>query len=292
LIRAGDLVAALTDRFAAAGIADARFDARLLVAEVLGIGPGRLAAFPEMPLGPDLALRVEALAARRAAREPMSHVLGRRGFWTLDLAVSADTLAPRPDTETLVEAVLDQVADRTRPLSLLDLGTGTGCILLALLSELPNATGLGIDRSEGALGVARLNAAGTGLAGRAAFRHGDWAAGLSGPFDIIVSNPPYIPDGDIDALEPEVARFEPRGALAGGPDGLDCYRLLAPQMAALLGAGGVVAVEVGQGQDGDVAALLAAAGLEEIAVRPDLGGIARCVLAHAKKRVGKSPYSR
>jgi release factor glutamine methyltransferase len=281
VIRAGDLIASLTSRFAAAGIDDARFDARLLVAEVLGLAPGRLSAFPETEIPAALAERVEALARRRAAREPMSHVLGRRGFWTLDLAVSADTLAPRPDTETLVEAVLEQVADRTAPLRLLDLGTGTGCILLALLSELPGATGLGIDRSDGALAVARANAVGTGLAGRAEFRQGDWADGLSGPFDIVVSNPPYIPDGDIDALEPEVARFEPRTALAGGADGLDCYRLLAPQVAALLAPGGLAGFEVGQGQDGAVAALLGAAGLLRVWSRRDLGGIVRCIIAQA-----------
>jgi release factor glutamine methyltransferase len=281
VIRAGDLIASLTSRFAAAGIDDARFDARLLVAEVLGLAPGRLSAFPETEIPAALAERVEALARRRAAREPMSHVLGRRGFWTLDLAVSADTLAPRPDTETLVEAVLEQVADRAAPLRLLDLGTGTGCILLALLSELPGATGLGIDRSDGALAVARANADGTGLAGRAEFRRGDWADGLSGPFDIVVSNPPYIPDGDIDALEPEVARFEPRTALAGGADGLDCYRLLAPQVAALLAPGGLAGFEVGQGQDGAVAALLGAAGLLRVWSRRDLGGIVRCVIAQA-----------
>ena len=281
MIRAGDLIASLTSRFAAAGIDDARFDARLLVAEVLGLAPGRLSAFPETEIPAALAERVEALARRRAAREPMSHVLGRRGFWTLDLAVSADTLAPRPDTETLVEAVLEQVADRTAPLRLLDLGAGTGCILLALLSELPGATGLGIDRSDGALAVARANAVGTGLAGRAEFRQGDWADGLSGPFDIVVSNPPYIPDGDIDALEPEVARFEPRTALAGGADGLDCYRLLAPQVAALLAPGGLAGFEVGQGQDGAVAALLGAAGLLRVWSRRDLGGIVRCIIAQA-----------
>ncbi|OAN48997.1 protein-(glutamine-N5) methyltransferase, release factor-specific [Magnetospirillum moscoviense] len=281
MILAGAWVAALAERFAAAGISDSRFDARLLVAEVLGLTPGRLTAFPETAVSPAQAARLEELAARRAAREPMSHVLGHRGFWTLDLAVTQDTLAPRPDTETLVEAVLARIADRTAPLRLLDLGTGTGCILLALLSELPNATGLGIDRSAGALAVAAANARANHLDGRAGFQLGDWSQGLAGPFDVIVSNPPYIPDGDIDALEPEVARFEPRGALAGGADGLDCYRLLAPQMAALAAPGGIVAFEVGQGQDGAVARLMEQAGLCAADVVADLAGIGRCVIAAA-----------
>ena len=276
---AGQAVARLERLFAEAGIDDPRLDARLLVAEILGSAPARIAAFPETELSPAQEDRLTALAARRQAREPMSHVLGRRGFWTLDLEVTADTLAPRPDTETLVEAVLAEIGDRQAPLRLLDLGTGTGCILLALLSELPNAQGLGIDRSPGALAVAVRNAQANGLADRASFRHGDWTEGVTGPFDVVVSNPPYIPDGDIDALAPEVARYEPRTALAGGPDGLDCYRLLAPAAAALLVPDGLVAFEVGMGQDQDVADLCVAVGLPHVRVAKDLSGISRCVLA-------------
>ena len=275
----GHLLRALAGRFAAAGIDSARLDARLLVAEALGVAPGWLLTHGE--LEPTAAQRatIERMAARREEREPVSRILGRRGFWTLDLRVTADTLDPRPDTETLVRGVLERLPDRLAPLRLLDLGTGSGCILLALLSELPNARGLGLDASAAALEVAADNAARTGLAGRAMFRLGDWGEGVAGPFDVVVSNPPYIPDGEIDALAPEVARHEPRSALAGGADGLDCYRVLAPQVARLLGAGGLAGFEVGAGQAEAVAALLAAAGLRDPRVVADLAGIGRCVFA-------------
>lgn len=279
MTKAGTAARALTERFAAAGIDTARLDARLLVAEVLGVEPMKVTTYPETELSPDQAARLDSLAARRQAREPISHILGRRGFWTLDLEVTADTLDPRPDTEALVEAVLGAVTDRQAPLALLDFGTGSGCILLALLAELPQARGLGIDRSEGALAVAQRNAHANGLADRAQFRLGDWGRGLDGRFDVIVSNPPYIPDEDIAGLEPEVARYEPRTALAGGVDGLDCYRVLAPQIAALLAPGGVAGVEFGQGQAAAVAALFEGVGLTVTEVRNDLAGIERCLLA-------------
>lgn len=276
---AGELMRALTARFQAAGIDSARLDARLLVAEVLAVEPLRLAAHPELVATPQQQTAIEVLAARRQNREPISHILGRRGFWTLDLRVTRDTLDPRPDTETLVQGVLERVGDRTRPLRLLDLGTGSGCILLALLSELPNATGLGVDQSPAALAVAAENARSCGLDRRAVFAVGDWAKGLAGPFDVVVSNPPYIPDDDIDALAPEVARHEPRSALAGGPDGLDCYRALVPQMARLLPSGGLAGVEVGAGQAPAVAALFAAQGFALSGVAADLAGIGRAVFA-------------
>lgn len=269
---------ALTARFTAAGIDSARLDARLLVAEAAGISPDRVALAPDTALSLEQAARLEHMAVRREKREPISHILGRRGFWTLTLKVTADTLDPRGDTETLVEAVLARIADRSAPLRVVDFGTGTGAILLALLSELPNATGTGVDKSPAALAVARDNAATNGLSGRARFVLSDWSAELDGRADIVVSNPPYIPDADIDGLEPEVAEFEPRLALAGGPDGLDCYRVLVPQMAALAEPGAVVAVEVGAGQAPDVAALFRAAGLCVEGLPKDLAGIERCVL--------------
>lgn len=275
----GQALHGAADRLGRVGIDTALLDARLLLAEVVGMPPMALWAKPERELNPAEAARFDAMVERRAAREPVSHLLGRRGFWTLDLHVTADTLDPRPDTETLVEAVLARVPDKARPLRLLDFGTGTGCILLALLSELRHAGGLGVDKSPAALAVARANAASCGLAGRVDFRLGDWGAGLEERFDVITANPPYIPDGAIDGLEPEVARFEPRLALAGGPDGLDCYRALAPDLARLLVPGGLAALEVGMGQAGEVAAILAAAGLRIEAVRRDLAGVERCVLA-------------
>lgn len=271
-------VAAAAEQLAAVGIETAHYDARLLVAEVLGVELRRLPASHHMVLSEEEARTLARLLGRRLGREPMSHILGRRGFWTIELKVTADTLDPRPDTETLVEAVLSALTDRGRGRRLLDLGTGTGCILLALLAEMGHASGLGIDASEAALAVARHNAETLGLAARAGFRRGDWGKGLDGPFDVIVSNPPYIPDGDIDGLEPEVARYEPRSALAGGPDGLDCYRALIPDIVRLLAPDGVAALEVGAGQAGDVAALLEASGLGGAWVTRDLGGVERCVI--------------
>lgn len=279
MLTAGPAAAAIAARLAAAGVDSARLDARLLVAEVLGVDPLKVSTYPETPLSPVQAARLEALAVRRAAREPMSHILGRRGFWTLTLKVTADTLDPRADTETVVEAVLDALPDRARPYRLLDFGTGTGAILLALLSEFPNATGLGVDISAAALAVARENAETNGLSRRVEFALGQWGRGLDGCFDAIVSNPPYIPELEIAALEPEVARFEPRLALAGGVDGLDCYRALAPDLGRLLAPGGIAAVEVGAGQAEAVADLLGRVGLAVTGTRHDLGGVARCVTA-------------
>jgi release factor glutamine methyltransferase len=278
---AGSLARSLTERLAAAGIDTARLDARLLVAEVLGVAPDRVALDPQAPVIAAQADAIEALAARRLAREPMSHILGRRGFWTLTLKVTADTLDPRGDTETLVEAILGRLPDRAAPLRIVDFGTGTGAILLALLSELPNASGVGVDKSPAALEVARENAIANGLAPRTRFILSDWGSALDERFDVIVSNPPYIPDQDIDRLEPEVAAFEPRLALAGGPDGLDCYRRLVPQMAGMVVSGGLVGVEVGQGQAPAVAELFRQAGLRVVALERDLAGIERCVIGMA-----------
>lgn len=268
-------------RLEQAGIDTAVFDARLLLAEVTGLAAPMVSLRGDSVMEPEAAARFEAMLVRREGREPVSHILGRRGFWTLDLAVTPATLDPRPDTETLVEAVLAALPEREAPLRLLDFGTGSGCILLALLSELPAATGVGIDASPAALAVAKANAEACALAGRAAFRLGDWGFGIDGRFDVIVSNPPYIPEAEIDALAPEVARFEPRSALSGGADGLDCYRRLIPDIARLLGPGGLAALEVGQGQAGAVAALLTDAGLGQIMMRCDLGKIERCVVAFA-----------
>lgn len=275
----GAAARALAQRFAAAGIDTARLDARLLVAEVAGIAPDRVALAPDTPLSLGQEVRLEQLAVRRERREPISHILGRRGFWTLELKVTADTLDPRGDTETLVEAVLARVADRSAPLRVMDFGTGTGAILLALLSELPNASGVAVDKSSAALAVARENAENHGLAGRVDFVLSDWAAAVEGSADVVASNPPYIPDADIDRLEPEVATYEPRLALAGGADGLECYRALVPQMAALVVPGGVVAVEVGAGQAGDVVGIFRRAGLTVVALPRDLAGVERCVVA-------------
>lgn len=257
---------------------EARREARLLLEHSLGLAPNQLRS-GEREVMPAAELeRYDSLIERRRRREPVSQIMGQWEFWGLPFFVTPDTLTPRPDTETLVQAALDLAPDRSAPLRLLDLGTGTGCLLLALLHELPNATGLGIDRSAAALAVAERNAAALGLGGRARFALGDWAAGLAESFDIIVSNPPYIPQDQIPGLMPEVSRHEPRLALDGGADGLDCYRQLAPQLAARLAPGGHALLEVGQGQAAEAAAILSGAGLDPAGFRDDLGGRERCVI--------------
>ena len=277
-------------RLAAAGVEDPRRDARLLVAAAIEVGPERLIAEPERALDGVEAARIEASIARRAAREPVSRILGRRGFWSLEFEITPDTLDPRPDSETLVAAVLERIGAQGlvgAPLTVLDLGTGSGCLLLALLSELPAATGLGLDISAAALEVARRNARKLGLSHRARFAAGDWAGdcavGLDGSWQLIVSNPPYITEGEIGDLAPEVARYDPRLALTAGSDGLDAYRKLLPQAARLLERGGMLALEMGRGQQDAVTALLVASGFTPLGRYRDLGGIERCLLAsHGK----------
>lgn len=262
-------------RLAEAGIPDARREARLILAHALGIGAVTILGYPERMVE-DVG-RFDSLIARRAAREPLSHLTGWREFWSLEFEVTSETLDPRADSETLVEAALAAIPGRDAALSVLDFGTGTGCLLLALLSELPNATGLGIDIAENTLSVARRNAARLGLAERALFAIGDWGASLAGPFDLIVANPPYIPAGDIAGLQAEVADFEPRRALDGGVDGLDAYRRLGPDISRLLRPGGVAVLEFGLGQGNAVAGLMAAEGLAPQGFTADLTGHGRCL---------------
>lgn len=277
-------------RLEEAGVEDPRRDVRLLVAAALEVGPEHLIAHSERPLEEAEAARIEASIARRAAREPVSRILGRRGFWSLEFEITPHTLDPRPDSETLVSAVLERIGAQGlagAPLSILDLGTGSGCLLLALLSELPAASGLGLDISAEALEVARRNARKLGLSHRARFVVGDWAgdwnSGLNGSWQVIVSNPPYITEAEIGELAPEVARYDPRLALAAGFDGLDAYRKLLPRAARLLERDGVLALEVGRGQQDAVTALLAASGFTTLGRYRDLGGIERCLLASHRK---------
>jgi release factor glutamine methyltransferase len=260
----------------AAGVTTPVLDSRALVEEAAGVARIEIVTDPYRELSGEEIERLEALTARRVKREPLAYVLGRKEFWTLTLRVTADVLTPRPETETIVEAAL-QVLPADRPAEIVDLGVGSGAILLSLLTERPWARGLGVDVSAAALDVARDNAAQLGLAGRASFRLGDWAAGLEGPFDLIVSNPPYVRSGDIAGLEPEVSTFEPRLALDGGGDGLDAYRVLAPEIMRLLAPGGAFVLEIGEGQQSAVEALLRRAGLDVLDARPDLAGIARAV---------------
>ena len=271
-------VVELAARLAAAGIEDARSEAWLLLSAATGRSRAELIAGAPLPLSPAQEERLEALAARRLAREPMAYILGSREFWSLPLHVGPAVLVPRPESETVVEAALRNIADRTAALRILDLGTGSGCLLLALLSELPHASGLGVDRSAAALAIAESNALRLGLAGRAAFRVDDWGCDLTGPFDVIVSNPPYVARTAAESLAPEVRAFEPEEALFAGPDGLCAYRALAPDCARLLAADGIACLEIGQAQGASVEAIMLRQGLELVASRPDLAGIERCLI--------------
>jgi release factor glutamine methyltransferase len=221
----------------------------------------------------------EALVARRMAREPLALILGRREFWSLDFAVSSATLIPRPDSETLIEAALAAFADRAPPRRVLDLGTGSGCLLLAALSEFRGAIGIGVDRSASAAALAARNAASLGMADRAAFACCDWASALDGRFDLVVCNPPYIASPELGDLMPEVARYEPLSALDGGPDGLSAYRHLVPELHRLLSPDGFAVLELGAGQAEAVAGLARDAGFSAT-TRQDLSGIVRVLVLH------------
>jgi release factor glutamine methyltransferase len=271
------LLADATARLKSAGIDQPMREARLLLAEASGLAFSTIMAWPEREIGETE--RFKALLDRRLGFEPLSRILGRREFWSLDFALGPDTLDPRPDSETLVEAVLDAIADRRAPLRLVDFGTGTGCLLLALLSELPNAWGLGLDKSFGAAKVAKANARRLGFADRACFAVGDWDAGLLGRFDIMVSNPPYIPSAEIDGLMPEVRLFDPLAALDGGADGLAPYRILVPAATRLLMPGGLMALECGQGQAVTITSLMARQNVPSVEIKRDLAGIERVIVA-------------
>lgn len=266
-----------TARLGEAGIEAPRREARLLLLHALDAAPESLARAPERVLVPAEADAFACLVARRAAREPMSQITGQREFWSLPFHVTAAVLTPRPDSETLIEAALCH-APPTEALRLLDLGTGSGCLLIALLHEWPQAWGLGIDRSAAALEVARANAGALGVAARAAFLQADWAAPLAGRFDVVIANPPYIASADLAGLAPEVVRHEPHLALDGGSDGCDAYRRLASSLPALLAPDGIAVLEVGAGQADRVATLMAAAGAAERARWRDLGGVERCLV--------------
>jgi release factor glutamine methyltransferase len=278
----GTIAAALDHavrRLTAAGIDEPRREARLLLAAALRCDATAVIGYPERRLTAADEATLAGLLSRRAAREPAARLLGRREFWSLDFFVSPDTLVPRPDSETVIEAVLAAIPRRDAALRLLDFGTGTGCLLLALLSELPAASGIGVDLAPGAVATARKNALSLGLADRASFVVGSWGEAISGAFDVIVANPPYIVSQAIDGLAPEVARYEPRLALDGGFDGLAAYRLLAPEAARRLRPDGIAVFEVGAGQATRVAEEMRQAGLKVCGTRRDLAAIERCIVA-------------
>jgi len=278
---------ALATRFAAADLDSPELDARLLVGHALQLDLTGLVTHGSRRLSSEDAQHLERLAERRLSGEPVARILGSKEFWGLPLQLTADTLVPRPDTETVVEATLDHLRSRGRAndsLRIADLGTGSGAILLALLSELPRAFGVGTDISIAALRTAQSNARALGLAQRAGFVACSYAAALSGPLDLIVSNPPYIAAADIPGLAVEVRAHDPLRALNGGPDGLDAYRALIPEAAGLLQPGGALVVEVGFDQSSAVQALMADAGLQTdfSSIRADLTGIPRSVMALKK----------
>ncbi|HEV2509062.1 peptide chain release factor N(5)-glutamine methyltransferase [Bosea sp. (in: a-proteobacteria)] len=257
-----------------AGIADFTFEARILIEDL---------AADDDPIDQAAAVRLSDAVARRLAGEPLWRVLGAREFWGLSFSLSPGTLEPRPDSETLIEAALSHLALRRHErLRTLDLGTGTGCLLIATLREFPQATGLGIDLSPDAVATATGNAARNGVAERAAFRQGNWTTGIDERFDLILSNPPYIDSAEIAGLDPNVREYDPLLALDGGPDGLDAYRALAAALPGHLQPGGLAILEIGAGQEEAVLALMRQAGLRHLDSRRDLGGHIRAlVFGHA-----------
>lgn len=261
------------DRLRAGGIEGADLDARLLASTAFDLSPERLFLHADEAADPEAARRLDAFVARRLAHEPVGRILGRRDFWDMTLLLSEATLEPRPDTEILIEAVLDAIdrqGGRERNWAIADIGTGTGAILLALLRELPQARGIGIDIALSALETARCNAARAGVSDRVAFVRGHYCDALGPAFDLVVSNPPYIASADIEDLSPEVRRYDPRLALDGGPDGLDAYRALAAAARGVLLPKGRLFVEIGAEQAGDVGTILEASGLVVEEVRQDL----------------------
>lgn len=276
-----DRVLARTRRqFEAAGISSPALDARLLLGAATGLGHERLIAEPDRLIEPGDIEHLDRLVRRRMAREPVSRILGEREFWGRSFSLAPSTLDPRADTETVVEGALECARKlATEAPTIADLGTGTGCVLISLLCELEGALGVGVDIDSAAVAVAAANARRHLPGGRATFVCGDWLEAIKGRFDMIVANPPYVRSAEIDALEPEVARFEPRRALDGGADGLDAYRHIGAAAAGHLVPGGFLVVEVGHGQGDAVSAMFARQGLLVTGRRCDLGGTSRCIFA-------------
>lgn len=286
-----DVLRRARQQLAQAGVDSPDADARILLCHAAEISRSELIGRPDVGVAPAALARFEALLRRRCDREPVARILALRAFHDLDLEVSPDTLDPRPDTESVVEVGLALAGDRDAPIRILDLGTGTGAIVLALLKALPNATGVGTDVSEAALVVARRNAERNGVADRVRFAVSDWFSSIAGRYHLIVSNPPYIATAEIDTLEPEVRRFDPAGALDGGADGLDAYRAIVVRASEHLTDRGWLVLEVGYDQADQVGNLAAAAGLRCIknaaAAQYDLGGYERCVVATTSPGLSK-----
>ena len=274
----GGAVSELTAAFDSDGLDTPRLDARILVGHAVKLEPSLLFARADRVLTNEESVLVRAYAARRQQHEPVSRIIGHRGFWGMDFTLTPDTLDPRADTETLVAAVLNFKTATAAP-RILDLGTGSGCILLAILKDWPQASGIGVDINPGAVSAAAANAARLGLAARAVFQKGNWADGLGETFDFIVSNPPYIAATELPGLAPEVTRFDPKLALSGGSDGLTAYRALIPSVRRRLAPKGRLFLEIGAKQANSVGGLLTAGGFSLRAEHRDLGGVVRCLEA-------------
>lgn len=279
---AGEPVSRLLDRaaerLARVGIERSRHEARILLAHSTGLSHARQIADPDYLPDSGAHTRFEDLIARRENREPLSHLIGEREFWSLPFSVNSAVLDPRPDSEVLVEAALECFSDTDRAISVLDLGTGSGCLLLSVLDSRPKAQGLGIDVSPEALRIAVQNAGRLGLSRRVRFVCSDWGSAVDDTFDLILCNPPYITTGDLAKLAPEVARYEPQTALDGGVDGLTAYRHLLPQLSRLLRSDGEALLELGAGQAADVVLIAEKCGLRISRVCADLAGIERCLI--------------
>ena len=268
-----------------AGIEDAAADSRILAAENFGLRREDMLRSPDMLLDCVSVSAFGRSIARRAAHEPVSRILGRREFRSLDFEIGPATLDPRPDSETIVEAVLDIAADMKPDLRVLDIGTGSGCLLLSILHELPAAHGVGTDIDAGAIAYAGCNAHALGLAGRVEFRRTNWVDGVDGPFEIILSNPPYIRTGDIPGLASEVAKYDPTVALDGGKDGLDAYRALSACISPVVALAGAVVLEIGAGQEADVETIFTSTDFGLAGKRADLAGRNRAMI------FGRTPRS-
>jgi release factor glutamine methyltransferase len=277
-ISIGALRRSAATRLREGGVESAESDARVLLAHALGMGDAAILADAKAIAPEDVQRRLEGFVERRLAGEPVARITGRKEFWSRSFRLGPDTLVPRPESETLVEAALVAFPDRNAELRVLDLGTGAGVLLAAILAERPRAWGLGVDRSESALVVARANLAALGLDARASFACGDWGAALDGKFELIVCNPPYIAAHEFAGLSREVRAHDPRLALDGGADGLSAYRVIVADLARLLRAQGAAVLELGRGQESAVANLTRDAGLLVAApARPDLAGIPRAL---------------
>jgi release factor glutamine methyltransferase len=279
-MKTADALALIAQRLAAAGIEDARREARIILAATLGTDAAGLLMVESVAPA-----QFQTMLVRREAREPLAYILGRREFWGLNFETSPATLIPRPDSESLIEAACAAFPERAVVRKILDLGTGTGCLLLAALTEFPSAFGIGVDISPAAAALAARNAQTLGLASRAAFLAGDWAAPLAGPFDLILSNPPYIPHADLAGLMPEVRDHEPITALNGGADGFDAYGTILIALPALLAPSGAAVLELGAGQAQIFICLARSAGFH-VATRADLTGHQRAAIVTRPARQG------